>query len=146
MWMAWWFADPVKSYSTALLVCCLDGGCSRVCVTSQAVELSPCIHKTCEMYGHPSMVTDTLYHNPHVHVGSLVVLQILSDLPPQFVRYVAWMEDIRVYGLHPRPVRPFPCIHKRCEMYVNPSIATDPHIITHTSLGIAWWFTNLAKP
>ena len=40
------------------------------------------IHKTCGIYGHPSMPTGTLDHNPHFHVDVMVVLQILPDLGP----------------------------------------------------------------
>ena len=51
-----------------------------------------------------------------------------------------------MYVLHPILVRPFTCTQKICEMYVNPSMATDPHITTHTSLGMAWWFANTVEP
>ena len=52
------------------------------------VRTGPCIHKTCEMNGHPSMSTGTSYHNPNFHVDVLVVLQILPDLGPHLGRYV----------------------------------------------------------
>ena len=91
------------------------------------------------------MATSTSYHNPHFHVDGLVVLQILPDLGPHLGRSVAWMEVIPVHGLHPILARPCPCIEKTCEMHVNPSMATDPCIITHTSLGMTWWFANPAE-
>ena len=84
------------------------------------------------------MATGTLYHNPHFHVDDLVLLQIPPNLNPHLGRYVAWMEGITVYVLHPRLVRPFSYINKICEMYVNPSMATTPCITTHTSMGMAW--------
>ena len=37
---------------------------------------------------------------------------------------MVWIEGIPVYVLHPRLVIPFPCVHKTCEMYDNPSMAT----------------------
>ena len=44
---------------------------------------------------------------------------------------MAWIEGIPVYVLHPRHVISFPSIHKICEMYGNPSMATcaSHHII-----------------
>jgi len=106
----------------------------------------PCIHRTCGIYFHPSMTIGNFYHNPHFHVDGLVVLQILPNLDPHIGRSVAWIEGIPVYVLHPMLVCPIPSTLKVCGMYVNPSMATDPSITTHTSLGMAWWFTNPEKP
>jgi len=39
--MAWWFADPVESWPTVVLVYGLNGGHPHVCVTSQACETFP---------------------------------------------------------------------------------------------------------
>ena len=91
------------------------------------------------------MTPGTSYHNPHFHVDGLVVLHILSDLDLHVGRCVAWIEGISVCGFYPRLVRPFPCIHKTCEMYVNLSMATDHNIIIRTSLRMAWCFADSAK-
>ena len=91
------------------------------------------------------MATGTSYHNPHFHVDGLVVLKIPPNMDSHHMRSVAWVDGIPVNVLYPRLVRPFSCIYKICEMYVNQPMATDPHITTHASLGIAWWFTNPAK-
>ena len=164
------------------------------------VKSFPCINKTCEKSGSPSITTCTLYHTPHlprdglvfcrycktltqcfggllpgwrvstcmcyipglwdlshtstkhvkyttthpwplvpcitIHTSMLMAwwfLQIEPNLDPHLGMSVAWIEGISVYMLHPRLVRPFPCIHKICEMYVNPSMATstlyhNPHL------------------
>ena len=92
------------------------------------------------------MTIGNFYHNPHFHVDGLVVLQILPNLDPHIGRSVAWIEGIPVYVLHPMLVYSIPSTLKICGMYVNPSMATDPSITTHTSLGMAWWFANPEKP
>ena len=51
-------------------------------------------------------------------------LKILRNLDPHIWWSVVRMEGISVYKLHPRHVRPYPRLHKRCEMYQHPSIAT----------------------
>ena len=46
------------------------------------------------------------------------------------------MEGIPVYVLHPRPVRSFPYIHKACDIYDIPSMATYPFSAGPTSWGV----------
>ena len=41
MGMVYWFANPAKSWPIDLVVCGLDGGHPRVCVTSEACEIVP---------------------------------------------------------------------------------------------------------
>ena len=89
------------------------------------------IHKTCGIYGHPSMTTGTSYHNPHFLVDGFMVLQILPDLGPHIGRSLVWMEGIPVYKLNLRVVRPFPCTQRTYAMHVNTSTSTNPHIIPH---------------
>ena len=43
----------------------------------------------------------------------------------------AWIWGIHVYMLHPRLVRPFPCIGKICEMNGHPYMATDTGTLSH---------------
>ena len=84
------------------------------------------------------MASGTLLHKPHLPWCNLVVLWFLSNLDSHRGWSMVWMDDIPVYWLCPRLVRPCWCIHKKCGMGGNISMASSPLSINpHTTLGMA---------
>ena len=84
------------------------------------------------------MASGTLLHKPHLPWCNLVVLWFLSNLDSHRGWSMVWMYDIPVYWLCPRLVRPCWCIHKKCGMGGNISMASSSLSINpHTTLGMA---------
>ena len=144
-WFSGFDADPVNLGSHLGRSVSWMEGTTVYGLYHRIVRIFPSIHKTCEIYTKQSINTGTSHHNVHLNEDSLVaLLQILPNLDPHLWWSMAWMEDISVYGLLHRLVRPMTRIHNTCGSVCNPSIATGtsyhiPHLtMIEMSDGYSW--------
>ena len=107
----------------------------------------PCIYKTCAIYVKPCMATYTLlYHISHLHGDDLVVCRscqtwthILGGLWPRW-RTFLYMDCFRGLSV---------LIHastRHVEWMATHAWPLIPCITSHTSMWMAWWFADPARP
>ena len=112
---------------------------------SRLVTPSPCINNTFEMHGNSSMVTSTLYYNPHFPEDDLVVCRSyqtwahiwgclgagwMASPCMCYIRGLSYLTHVPIRHVKYMTTHPWSLV---------------PQITSHTSLGMAWWFKNPAK-
>ena len=109
---------------------------------SRLVRPFPCINKTCEIYGNPSMATCITSHITHLPVDGLIVCKsckiwsyIIGGMwygwrASTCMCYIPGLWDL------------FRASTRYVEQMATHLWPLVPHIISHTSLGMAGWYVN----